>query len=79
MRTSHRWLKAIPFLNLKFEHKPLDGRADNAITLKMRHMGIVYHPGYVEYINSFFQPPESLTNFASETLEGIQQGTRANL
>ncbi|KAI8451942.1 hypothetical protein BY996DRAFT_3489263 [Phakopsora pachyrhizi] len=31
----------------KFEHKPLDGHVDNAITLKMRHTEIAYHPGYV--------------------------------
>ncbi|KAI8450966.1 hypothetical protein BY996DRAFT_6432303 [Phakopsora pachyrhizi] len=75
-----------PFLHFNFEHKPLDGRADNAVTLKMRHMEIVYHPGYVEDVYNFFQPPASqlesvgaLINVASETLEGIRQGTRAGL
>lgn len=47
------------FLFVKFEHKPLDERADNALTVRMRHMEIVYHKGYVEAIYKFFKPPES--------------------
>lgn len=47
------------FFYLKFENKPLDERADSAITVRMRHMEIVYHRGYVEVAYAFFKPPES--------------------
>lgn len=75
-----------PFFYLKFENKPLDNRADNALTLKMRSMEVIYHRGYVESIIQFFKPPESeleligaLIDVASETLEGIRKETRAGL
>ncbi|KDE03795.1 hypothetical protein MVLG_05736 [Microbotryum lychnidis-dioicae p1A1 Lamole] len=75
-----------PFFWLKFEHKPLDERADNALAVRLRHMEIIYHKGYVETIFKFFQPPESqlesvgaLIDVASETLEGIRKETRAGL
>jgi len=48
-----------PFLFIKFESNPLDERADNALTVRMRHMEIIYHKGYVEAIYKFFKPPES--------------------
>lgn len=75
-----------PFFYLCFEHKPLDERADNALTLRMRSMEIIYHRGYVESIVRFFKPPESeleligaLIDVASETIEGIRKETRAGL
>jgi len=79
-------IESDPFFFLKFEHKPLDDRADNAITLNMRHMEIVYHPHYLEDVTKFFRPPASqlesvgaLMDVASSTLEGIRQDTRAGL
>lgn len=48
-----------PFLFVQFEHHPLDGRADNVLVVRMRHMEIVYHKGYAEAIYNFFKPPES--------------------
>jgi vacuolar protein sorting-associated protein 13A/C len=48
-----------PFLSVRFENNPLDGRADNAATVKMRHLEIIYHKGYVENVVKFFRPPES--------------------
>lgn len=48
-----------PFLFVKFENKPLDERADNALTVRMRHTEIIYHKGYVEAVYQFFKPPES--------------------
>ncbi|KAF8216245.1 hypothetical protein K438DRAFT_1748990 [Mycena galopus ATCC 62051] len=45
-----------PFLFVKFEHNPLDERADNALTVRMRHMSIIYHKGYVEAVYKFFKP-----------------------
>ncbi|GAA5898641.1 hypothetical protein JCM6882_000886 [Rhodosporidiobolus microsporus] len=75
-----------PFFSLKFEHSPLDKRADNALAVRLRHTEIVYHRGYVEAIFAFFKPPESqlesvgaLIDVASETLDGIRKETRAGL
>lgn len=48
-----------PFLFIKFENNPLDERADNAITVRMRHMEIIYHKGYVEAVYKFLKPPAS--------------------
>ena len=48
-----------PFFYFKFEHKPLDNRADNAVTVKMKAMEIIYHRGFVEAIYHFLKPPES--------------------
>lgn len=48
-----------PFFFVKFESNPLDERADNALTVRMRHMEIIYHRGYVEAVVRFFKPPAS--------------------
>jgi len=48
-----------PFFFVKFENNPLDERADNALTVRMRHMEIIYHKGYVEAVYRFFKPPAS--------------------
>lgn len=48
-----------PFFYFKFEHNPLDERADNALTMKMKAMEVVYHRGYLEAIFGFLKPPES--------------------
>lgn len=48
-----------PFFFLNFEHKPLDDRADMGLTMRLRHMEIIYHRGYVESIVKFFKPPAS--------------------
>ena len=76
----------VPLFFLQFEHHPLDGRADNALQLRMQSMEIVYHASYVESIVHFFQPPETelevigaLMDVASSTLEGIRRETRAGL
>lgn len=74
------------FFFAKFENNPLDERADTALTVRMRHMEILYHRGYVEAIVKFFKPPESqlesveaLLDVASQTLEDLQRQTRAGL
>jgi vacuolar protein sorting-associated protein 13A/C len=46
-----------PFFYMKFENNPLDERADTSLTMRMRHMEVVYHRGYVEAIYKFFKPP----------------------
>jgi vacuolar protein sorting-associated protein 13A/C len=48
-----------PFFYLKFEKSPLDERADTALTMRMRHMEIIYHRGIVEAVYEFFRPPAS--------------------
>ena len=48
------------FLFVKFEHNPLDERANNALTVRMRHMSIIYHKGYVEAVYKFFTPASQL-------------------
>lgn len=48
-----------PFFFVKFENNPLDERADNALTVRMRHMEIIYHKGYVEAVYKFLKPPAS--------------------
>lgn len=75
-----------PIFSLKFEHSPLDGRADDALAVRLRPMEIIYHRGYVEAIVHFFKPPESqlesvgaLMDVASSTFEGIRKETRAGL
>ncbi|KAI6133067.1 vacuolar protein sorting-associated protein 13 [Pisolithus croceorrhizus] len=75
-----------PFFFLKFENKPLDQRADTALTACMRHMEIIYHKGYIEAITKFLKPPksqlesvEALLNVASQTFEGLRKETRAGL
>ncbi|KDR84988.1 hypothetical protein GALMADRAFT_233521 [Galerina marginata CBS 339.88] len=75
-----------PFFFVKFENNPLDERADSALTVRMRHMEIIYHRGYIEAVYKFFKPPasqlesvEALLNVASQTLEGLRRETRAGL
>ncbi|XP_006454344.1 hypothetical protein AGABI2DRAFT_114096 [Agaricus bisporus var. bisporus H97] len=75
-----------PFFFFKYENNPLDDRADNALTIRMRHMEIIYHRGYVEAVFKFFKPPpsqlesvEALLNAASRTFEGLRKETRAGL
>ncbi|TIC36939.1 hypothetical protein E3Q08_04156 [Wallemia mellicola] len=72
------------FFYFLWESKPLDNRADSALQLKMRHMEIIYHKGYVEAIRNFFKPPESklesinaLIDVASESLDSFRKQTRA--
>jgi vacuolar protein sorting-associated protein 13A/C len=75
-----------PFFTAKFEHKPLDSRADNAAALFMRNIDIVYNPRVIHEIVDFFTPPETsadsinaLIEVAGDTLEDIKNQTRATL
>ncbi len=60
-----------PFLYMKFENNPLDERADTALTIRMRHMEVVYHRGYVEAIYKFFKPPEDRLESVDALLVGV--------
>lgn len=48
-----------PFFFVSFENNPLDERSDSALTVRLRHMEIIYHKGYVEAVHKFFKPPAS--------------------
>ena len=75
-----------PFFSMSFEKNPLDGRADNALTLNLKAMEIVYNPNFVVSVTKFFKPPEqhmesigALMETAGSTVEGLRQQTRAGL
>ena len=75
-----------PFFSVVFEHKPLDGRADNGVALVMRNIDIVYNPIIIREVVSFFTPPETsadsinaLIEIAGDTFEDIKNQTRVNL
>ncbi|KAI9714321.1 MAG: hypothetical protein M1820_000282 [Bogoriella megaspora] len=75
-----------PFFQMSFEKNPLDGRADTALTVKLKAMEIVYNPNFVVDVAKFFKPPErhmesigALMETAGATVEGIRKQTRAGL
>lgn len=74
------------FFNLNFEGKPLDGRADNAVTLHLRPTELVFNPYILVDIKDFFKPPETsaesinaLVTAAGAKLQAIGTQTRASL
>ncbi|KAI8888651.1 hypothetical protein K501DRAFT_320796 [Backusella circina FSU 941] len=75
-----------PFFNMKFESKPLDGRADSAIALHMRPTELVFNPYILVDVRDFFKPPETsaesinaLVTAAGAKLQSIGTQTRASL
>ena len=60
-----------PFFYMKFEKSPLDERADTALTMRMRHMEIIYHRGIVEAVYEFFRPPASQLESVEALLVGL--------
>ncbi|KAG2186183.1 hypothetical protein INT43_002621 [Umbelopsis isabellina] len=75
-----------PFFSVVFEKKPLDGRADNAVTVKMHHLEIIYNPAIVNEVIRFFKPPQTnmetvnaLIEVAGTTLDSWKKQTRAGL
>lgn len=58
------------FFLVKFENNPLDDRADSALTVRMRHMEIIYFKGYVEAVHRFFKPPASQLESVEALLVG---------
>ena len=65
-----------PFFYLKFEKAPLDERADTALTVRMRHMEIIYHRGIVEAVYEFFRPPAGQLESVEALLVGVPSGGR---
>lgn len=75
-----------PLFYLQYENKPLDGRADNALEMRLRSLEIVHHNSYVNSIIKFLEPPETelevigaLLDAANSTLEELRRETRAGL
>ncbi|KAF0448094.1 vacuolar protein sorting-associated protein 13 [Gigaspora margarita] len=75
-----------PSFQLVFEHKSLDGRADNVLSMKMRHLEIIYNQNAIEAVTEFFKPPgqqletfTALIGAAGDTFEGLKAQTRAVL
>ncbi|KAI8075646.1 hypothetical protein BDF21DRAFT_495147 [Thamnidium elegans] len=78
--------KPDPFFSIVFEKKPLSKKADNAFSLKMRHLEIIYSPVVIAGVMKFFKPPSSkmesvnaLIAVAGDTLEEFKLQTRAGL
>ncbi|EME44915.1 hypothetical protein DOTSEDRAFT_70827 [Dothistroma septosporum NZE10] len=74
------------FFTVSFEKNPLDGRADTALTAKLKAMEMVYNPNFVVQVTKFFKPPDkhmdsigALMETAGSTVEGLRQQTRAGL
>ncbi|KZS92954.1 vacuolar protein sorting-associated protein 13 [Sistotremastrum niveocremeum HHB9708] len=75
-----------PFLSIKYESNPLTEQADNALSVRMQYMEVIYHRGYIEAIYLFFKPPESqlesveaLLDAATQTLQTLSEDTRTGL
>ncbi|KAI9014452.1 hypothetical protein CLU79DRAFT_890124 [Phycomyces nitens] len=75
-----------PFFSFEFQHKPLSKVADNALSLTMRHLEIIYNPTVINGIVDFFKPPSTkmesvnaLMEAAGDTIESFKQQTRAGL
>ncbi|KAH8596858.1 putative vacuolar protein sorting-associated protein 13 [Bisporella sp. PMI_857] len=75
-----------PFFEFEFEHGPLDGMSDLALTAKLKPLEIIWNPHFFVGIMQFFKPPErhmesigALMESAGATVEGLRQQTRAGL
>ncbi|KAJ3037263.1 hypothetical protein HDV00_001828 [Rhizophlyctis rosea] len=75
-----------PFLQLEFEQNPLDKRADNALTIKMLPLEVIYNPTTIKSMLAFLTPPASesatvstIQAMAVDTLSGLTAQTRAGL
>ncbi|KAI8839881.1 hypothetical protein BC829DRAFT_420941 [Chytridium lagenaria] len=71
---------------MKFEHNPLDERADEALYLGMLPLQVIYNPAAISAIVDFFTPPaaeaatvSTLKSVAQDTLQGLTAQTRAGI
>ncbi|KAI8884432.1 hypothetical protein K501DRAFT_332624 [Backusella circina FSU 941] len=78
--------KENPFFSIVFEKDPLESQANNAFSLKMRHLEIIYSPIVIAGILAFFKPPSSkmesvnaLIEVAGDTFEGLKRQTKTGL
>ncbi|TPX68863.1 hypothetical protein SpCBS45565_g02841 [Spizellomyces sp. 'palustris'] len=75
-----------PFFKMQVEHNPLDGRADDAVSIVMLPLQVVYNPVAINTLVAFFTPPPSefdmvstIQAVAQDTFEGLTAQTRAGL
>ncbi|KAG8628535.1 hypothetical protein KVT40_004408 [Elsinoe batatas] len=75
-----------PFFAMAFEKNPLSGKADTALSVKLKAMEFVYNPRFIVEVAKFFKPPErhmesigALMESAGSAVEGLRQQTRAGL
>ncbi|OAJ41917.1 hypothetical protein BDEG_25446 [Batrachochytrium dendrobatidis JEL423] len=75
-----------PFFSIKFEHKPLDGSVDDALTVKMLPLEIVLNPYALRTLVDFFSPKKdeydaiyTLQAVAQDAIQEVTTQTRTNL
>ncbi|KAJ3015263.1 hypothetical protein HKX48_004689 [Thoreauomyces humboldtii] len=75
-----------PFFTMELEHNPLDGRADDAVSIVMLPLEVIYNPVAIKTLVSFFTPPKSESDTiytiqaaAQGTFEGLTAQTKATL
>ncbi|KAI8995070.1 hypothetical protein BC832DRAFT_588068 [Gaertneriomyces semiglobifer] len=75
-----------PFFVMDIEHNPLDGRVDDAVSIEMLPLEVIYNPDMIRTIADFFSPPaseaeaiSSLQVVAQSTFEGLTAQTAASL
>ncbi|KAJ3171453.1 hypothetical protein HDU88_007532 [Geranomyces variabilis] len=75
-----------PFFTMAVEHNPLDGRADDAVSIVMLPLEVIYNPLAIKALTSFFTPPKSessaiytITAAAQDTFDGLTAQTKAGL
>ncbi|KAI8912336.1 hypothetical protein DFJ77DRAFT_511881 [Powellomyces hirtus] len=75
-----------PFFSMDVEHNPLDGRADDAVSIVMLPLEVIYNLHAIKAMVSFFTPPTSESDTiytiqaaAQDTLEGLTAQTKAGL
>ncbi|KAI9502126.1 hypothetical protein BX070DRAFT_20733 [Coemansia spiralis] len=76
-----------PFLQIHFEHAPLDNHADSIVNMKVKSLNVIYHPTAARAIIDFFEPPsnvsaesiQALIAAASRSVAGLRDQTRAGL
>ncbi|KAL1915167.1 uncharacterized protein VTP21DRAFT_7648 [Calcarisporiella thermophila] len=75
-----------PFFSIIYEHNPINKQADNSVSIRMRHLEIIYNVNAINSVYGFFTPPEhsmesinTLLEMAGDTFQDIKQQTRASL
>ena len=75
-----------PFFCIKYEHKPLDKRADDVLAIKMLPLEIVLNPVCFRQIYDFFSTEKeeleaisALQAVAQDAFQGVKSQTRASL
>ncbi|TPX30777.1 hypothetical protein SmJEL517_g05746 [Synchytrium microbalum] len=79
-------LSKAPFFDMELDHNPLDGHADDAVSIKMLPLEVIYNPIVIASVITFMTPPASeyatvstLQAAAKESFKGFTAQTRASL